>query len=70
MSYENPNSPKYIPTAARSKEVGDAMLGVVKSQEEARQLEKDRLKADRTNELAWGLQLGKDFEGQQQEGAF
>ena len=69
MSYENPNSPKYIPTAARSKEVGDAMLGVVKSQEEARQLEKDRLKADRTNELAWGLQLGKDFEGQQQEGA-
>ena len=68
MSYENPNSPKYIPTAARSKEVGDAMLGVVKSQEEARQLEKDRLKADRTNELAWGDALGEDFNGQLGEG--
>ena len=68
MSYENPNSPRYIPTAARSKEVGDAMLGVVKSQEEARQLEKDRLKADRTNELAWGDALGEDFNGQLGEG--
>ena len=68
MSYENPNSPKYIPTAARSKEVGDAMLGVVKSQEEAKQLEKDRLKADRTNELAWGDALGEDFNGQLGEG--
>tara|TARA_R110002051_G_scaffold221572_1_gene285182 strand:+ start:841 stop:2265 length:1425 start_codon:yes stop_codon:yes gene_type:complete len=72
MSYENPNSPKYIPTAARSKEVGDAMLGVVKSRmeekEEAEQLEKDRLKADRINELAWGDELGESFEGQQQEG--
>ena len=72
MSYENPNSPKYIPTAARSKEVGDAMLGVVEGQmkekEEAEQLEKDLLKADRTAELAWGVGLGEDFQGQQQEG--
>jgi len=72
MSYENPNSPKYIPTAHLSKEVGDAMLGVVEGQmkekEEAEQLEKDLLKADRTAELAWGVGLGEDFQGQQQEG--
>jgi len=67
-AYENPNSPKYIPTAHLSKEVGDAMLGVVKGREEAKQLEKDRLKADRTNELAWGDALGEDFNGQMGEG--
>ena len=72
MSYENPNSPKYIPTAHLSKEVGTAMVGVVEGQmkekEEAEQLEKDLLKADRIAELAWGVGLGEDFQGQQQEG--